>query len=105
MKRWLLGLLLLVFVVGCGAPTLDTTSEESMKKSIDAMGAKLTDQEKGQLAGALLMHTMSKAFSAEGAGGDQKPHEICKELHGLTAEQIIAKGKAQVDAMGKEAKP
>jgi hypothetical protein len=105
MKRWPVCLLLLVVVVGCGAPTLDTTSEESMKRSMDAMSAKLSQEDQGQLAGALVIHSMSKALDAMKAGGKAAPHEMCKELHGLTAQQIIAKGKEKVAEMERQKTP
>jgi hypothetical protein len=112
MKPCLFGLML-VFVVGCGPPklmhgsgepTLDTTSEESMQKSVVAMESKLSDEQKRELTGALLNYSMREAFRAEGAGGS-KPHEWCKALHGLTAEQIIVQGKAAAEAMERAAKP
>ena len=104
-RRLLCLLLFLVVVVGCGAPTLDTTSEESMKRSMDAMSAKLHKEDQGQLAGALMIHSMSKAFDAIKAGGKAEPHELCKELHGLTARQIIAKGREKAAEMEKQPKP
>jgi hypothetical protein len=105
MKRWLVCFLPLVVLVGCGAPTLDTTSKESMKRSMEAMSAKLSPEDQGQLAGALLIHSMSKGFDAMKAGGKAEPHEMCKELHGLTAQQIIAKGKEKVAEMERQKTP
>lgn len=94
MKNFVAVVLLSLFVVGCGkTPTLDTSSKEAYASSLKAMSDKLDDDGKKKLAGAVMLYSMGDMFAAGMSGKKLEPHVAAKELHGLNAEQIIAKGQ------------
>ena len=87
-------MLTLVLVFGCGgAPTLDASSEESLKSSMQAMAEKLSAEEKHKFAASVAMHGMGNMFQSAMSGEKKELHVMLKDLHGLTAQQIIAKGQ------------
>ena len=102
MNKFFLLLCALMLVVGCGgAPTLDASSEESLKSSMEAMAKNLSEEEKQKFAASVAMHGMGNMFQAAMSGeeGEEKElHAMLKDLHGLTAQQIIAKGQEKADA-------
>jgi len=89
----LLILLLLVVLVGCGAPRFDGSSQKAAEASIEAMSAGMSEEESQQLAASvvtiLFTENLARAFSG------QKPTdaEIYASLDGLTAAEIIAKAE------------
>ena len=99
MNKVFLLLCALVLVVGCGgAPTLDASSEASLKSSMEAMAKSLSDEDKQKLASSVALHGMGNMFQSAMSGEKKELHEMLKDLHGLTAQQIIAKGQEKADA-------
>ena len=98
MNKFFLLLCALMLVVGCGgAPTLDASSEESLKSSMEAMAKNLSEEEKQKFAASVAMHGMGNMFQAAMSGEEKELHAMLKDLHGLTAQQIIAKGQEKAD--------
>ena len=85
----------LLLVVGCGGgPTLDASSEESLKSSMEAMAKNLSEEDQKKFTGYLQLVGRSKQLVAAGSGKELPLHEALKDSHGLTASQIIAKREA-----------
>jgi len=107
MKAKLGFLLLVVLLAGCGAATLDTSSDEALQASIKRMGDGLNEADKKAFVGSLAILTMKNAMpemmqdamkqSVSGQNVQPKtPSAMMKPLHGLTAQQIITKGREAV---------
>lgn len=83
--RKLIASALVVLASGCsggGAPTLDATSEQTVKASVERMTDALPESERPAFVRALARQAMSNALKP---GGPYKP------LHGLTAAEITAR--------------
>lgn len=93
------GLLLLSLVVGCGAltePTLDATSEETLRTSLDNMVRGMSESEKQQFisdARSMLIHSGARGQQqVDALNGVETPVvELFKPLHGMTVSEIEAK--------------
>lgn len=87
-------LLAMIFVLltACGAPTLDTSSDEKLEQSLQAMIEKLPENEQSQVAQTVMGMYMMSAFAA--FGGEEAALKARKnldaELHGKTAKEILA---------------
>lgn len=99
---------LVLFLAGCGgASTLDTSSDEALQASIEAMGEGKTQEEKEQLAASMMTLVMKeggmqKMFEASMSGGNAPPTaDLFKSMHGKTAQQIINEAKAAAEQMEK----
>lgn len=73
------------------APTLDTSSEEAFKSSLEAMAEPLDDEGKRQLAGSIMLIGMKNAFKGE------KELDMFKDMDGWTAEQLIEAGRGMAE--------
>ncbi len=99
MNKFFLLVCALALVVGCGgAPTLDTSSEASFKSSMEAMAKNMSEEEKQKFAASVAMHGMGNMFQSAMSGEKKELHDMLKDLHGLTAQQIIAKGQEKANA-------
>lgn len=92
-----------LMLVACGdsgsfdsSVTLDTSSEEAMEASIDAMTEGMDDTGKQELAGALATIMMIRGLEMMGQdlSREETQARMVEGLHGLTAAEIIAKAKA-----------
>jgi PBP1b-binding outer membrane lipoprotein LpoB len=83
-----------LFLAGC-APKLDTSSKESMEKSVAAMTADMTAEQKVALQQAMMKISLSAIGSASGNFllGAAKAEESMKKLDGMTADEIIETAK------------
>lgn len=85
-----------LFLTGC-TPTLDTSSEESIQKSLTEMTKGMTAEQKVKLQEAM----MKISFSAIASGvesknlllGAAKAEEAIKQLDGMTSDEIIETAK------------
>jgi PBP1b-binding outer membrane lipoprotein LpoB len=91
---FLLAVPLALFLTGC-APKLDTSSKEAMEKSVAAMTADMTAEQKVKLQEAMLKISFSAVGSASGnlLLGAAKAEEAIKKLDGMTADEIIETAK------------
>ena len=102
---------LLMGVIGCheSQATLDCTNQQTLEASIKAMAAPLSDEDQRAFAGSIGVEGMGQAMKEELRQIDarlregkpfmeipKEPDDVCpyvRHLHGLTAQEIIAKGK------------
>ena len=84
--------LAMLALISCGEPTLDTSSEAAMEKSLKAMTSELSQEKREEVAksvaGVYFIIGLKGAFN----GKDQSEieAEVGEMLHGKTASQIIA---------------
>ncbi len=94
MKIKFIFVLLALALVGCGEPTLDGTTEEAMKASVEKVAAKLDDAKKLKFKESLQVVAFSKLDVNSMMAGKQTPADasasMFKELNGKTADQVIA---------------
>lgn len=104
MRGILLGsCLLAVTLTGCGGPTLDASSDQTLKDSMERMTADMSDKEKVQFGMAVakltVKDTLQNALQNIGDSGlkgltsPTEPSEVFKSMDGMTADEIIAKAK------------
>jgi hypothetical protein len=94
--------LLLATLCGCGGPpTVDATTDETAQASIERIGSTLDDAGKRRFMGAVMALSMGPALqrAASAARGESpaapmSASETIKALHGLSADEIIAKAEA-----------
>jgi len=84
-----------IFLVGCSKPTVDASSDESMKTSIAKVRESLPAEKRTQFDEALQLMAFSKidlkSIFTEGAAGVGNLEGKMKDaVHGKTGEQIIA---------------
>ena len=100
----------LVLCGGCGGPTVDASSEETFKKSIEDMAAKMDAAKAERFRKAVGSLMMGKVVFAGRIKDEASAAAKVKEVfHGKTADQIIAVGetvtaekKAEVEKMMKQ---
>ncbi len=75
--------------------TLDTSSEEAMEASMDAMMEGMSKVEQQQLAAALAGIMMMRGFEMMGQdlSEEEAAARMMEGLHGLTAAELIAKAE------------
>lgn len=75
--------------------TLDTSSEDAMAASMDAMTAGMSDDDKQKLGAALAGIMMMRGFEMMGQDlpEDEVQARMVEGLHGLTAAELIAKAE------------
>ena len=88
----ILGSTLLLGLAGCdGEPTIDATSEETLKTSVDAIAKGITDEKKREKFEASVMSiALAEAFGSMEKDEKEIEANMKKALHGKTADQIIA---------------
>lgn len=87
-------LLFSVVLVGCGSePTLDTSSEEAFKTSMERMTADMSPEEAAELQVAIQEILFDELFGSLGNGMPSEAigASVAKEIDGLTASEILAK--------------
>ena len=102
MKRLLI--LIMLVVVGCGKsgpPTLDTTNDQSLEASMEAMKNTLAGEERGDFVLCVLtLRSYSEFYNDEKGVIRTRPSDKTKKFHGMTAQQILA----EIDLDGKRSK-
>jgi hypothetical protein len=96
-----LALLTLLTLAGCNAePRIDASSEATLKASMKKMDEKLTEKKKQELAHATMILTIPQMTNvAPDSSAPQATKEsVYKTLHGMTADEIIAKAKQQAES-------
>ncbi|AOE49604.1 DUF6694 family lipoprotein [Kangiella sediminilitoris] len=79
-------------LTACGEPTIDASSEEAMKASMEEVTKDMTEAEKAQF-GTAIMAVMMK-IAMENMSDEEKAEEAMKEaLDGKTADEIIEMSK------------
>lgn len=86
-----------LLLTGC-TPTLDTSSQEAMEKSVAAMTKDMTAEQRVELQKAMMVITASAMGNGMKSGGmllgAAKIEDAIKDLHGMTVDEIIAKAKS-----------
>lgn len=95
MKKLGLVIGLSTLLAACGAPTLDATSEESRKSSIERMKQALPDGERGRFERAVMIVAMD-GLSIADSGGSVDAALVT--LDGKTAEEIMSEADSIVAA-------
>lgn len=99
MKRTLiLFAVVLIFVAGCtkSAPTIDASSSEAFKASLDRVEKSLPVEKQAKFRAAVMLITISGISASEVTSKDGATHSIermKKRLDGKTGEEIIAEGE------------
>jgi hypothetical protein len=82
------------FCAGCSDPTIDASSEESMKASVEKVGASLDAAKREQFEEAVAMLGISVVQSPGVFGDEAAMKKQMKEtFDGKTADEIIAAGE------------
>lgn len=102
----LIKIILLAFglslLAACGQPTVDGSSNESVKQSIEKMNKSLSEAEQKKFQEAVLMIALNQAMSQmdmekmmKGESPDPEviQAQVRERLHGKTAQEIIAEGE------------
>jgi hypothetical protein len=107
-----LGVVLSVLVLcgGCGGPTVDASSEETFKKSVEDMASKMDAAKAERFRKAVGSLMMGKVVFAGRIKDQASAAAKVKEVfHGKTADEIIAEGekayaeqKAKIENMTKQ---
>ncbi len=107
MRMWpcLVALLGMMFVVGC-KPTIDTSSEETFKTSVEKVKNSLDKDTQPKFEAALIVVSMKHAMEGGASADSEKKAKAA--LNGKTANEIIAEAekidpnfKANVDKVEK----
>lgn len=94
MKKLIVMVALMFLVAGCGDKKVDSTTDESLKSSLEAVKSSLSDEKKKEFEDAI----QALAFSEIGnifevaANPDGMQRKIKDKLDGKTANEIIAEG-------------
>ncbi len=93
-----------LLLTACGDPKLDGASDETMKKSVQEIMAKLPDDKKEEFKKTLTGIYMLAALAS--MGGDQSQDEVratmSAKLDGKTADDIFAMAKEIKEKMEKK---
>jgi hypothetical protein len=90
----LLGIVLSLLFTGCGKPTIDTSSDEKLKASIEKVKASLPDEQKERFEEAVQIVAFSEMdlssfFAASQADTGSMERKMKEALDGLSAEEVI----------------
>ncbi|GAA4356084.1 DUF6694 family lipoprotein [Kangiella marina] len=81
-----------LFLTACGAPTIDASSEQAMKESVEEMTKDMTEAEKTEFGMAIMAVTMKVAM--QNMGNPEKAEEAVQDaLDGKTVEEVIEMSK------------
>jgi tetratricopeptide (TPR) repeat protein len=107
-----LGVILSLLVAGCGKPTIDTSSDENMKESIEKVKTSLPDEQKDDFEEALQIVAfsgidLSDFFATSQADTGATERKMKESLNGKTGEQVIKlaasiKAKREAERLKKE---
>ena len=77
-------------LAGCGEPTLDTSSDEAMKESVQEIMADLSEEDQKRFKKTLTGIYMLAALSSMGDGNSEDAKaKINAKLDGKTAEEVF----------------
>lgn len=94
MKKLLAVAMLSLFLVGCGEPKLDMSSEETSKASMKVMKEKLSPEDAKRLDKAATRVVAQAAFLSN--GDKEEMFSLMKaKLDGKTAQEIIEMGEGK----------
>lgn len=81
-----------MFLAGCGGPTIDASSEESFKKSVEEVRKPLDEAKRQQFDQAVATLMFAKVLHAPGAlGNEAEAKKVMKQtFDGKTADEVIA---------------
>lgn len=85
-------LLVVLFVcVGCGDPTIDTSTTKNFQESMKEVTAKLSDAKKEKFKEAMVSYLFLKTMTLieNGMSEDEAKVQVEKSLDGKTAEDVI----------------
>ncbi|OOE57263.1 DUF6694 family lipoprotein [Salinivibrio sp. IB282] len=84
----LLAIATILMLSGCGKPTLDTSSDETMKESVQKIMTDLSKEDQERFKKTLTGIYMGTLASLDGDAEDAK-EEVNENLHGKTAEEVF----------------
>lgn len=95
--RKLAPFVLLFALTGCGEPTIDSSSQETMKSSMAEMMESLPEEKQQALQASLAQLFLKVGFTAmqNGASEEDINAKIAESISGKTADEIIALSKPQ----------
>jgi len=84
-----------LFLMGCSDPTIDASSDESMKESIDKVRDSLPESERKEFDDSIQILAFSQIdmkdlFAAGATGAGNLEGKVRDSLDGMTAEQVIS---------------
>jgi len=94
MKKLIAMLILVTLVAGCGDKKVDSSTDETLKSSIEAVKSSLNEEKKKEFEDAiqaLAFSEIGNIFEAA-ANPDGMQRKIKDKLNGKTADEIIAEG-------------
>ncbi|RDX37265.1 hypothetical protein DZA50_02405 [Kangiella sp. HD9-110m-PIT-SAG07] len=81
-----------LFLTACGAPTIDASSEEAMKTSMEEITKDMSEAEKTEFGMAIMAVSMQVAM--ENMGNPEKAEGAVQDaLDGKTAQEVIEMSK------------
>lgn len=100
-KRILASIVIAFFVIGCGSPRIDTSSDEKMKASIEEIKKSLSDEKRKDFEDALKVVYFSKVNfdlkSIMALGSQETANNMMSEakalLNNKTADEVISEAK------------
>ena len=81
------------FLSGCGEPTIDASSKESLDSSMHEIVEGLEPQQRRDFESAMRTISMRIVFSSIGGSKEAVEEKLIAELDGKTAEEIIELAK------------
>jgi len=95
MKKTILFLIVLSILTGCSKKKVDSSSDENLKRSIEAVKGSLSNEKKKEFEEAVQAIAFSEIgdIFAIAANPDGMQRKIKDKLDGKTADEIIAEGK------------
>jgi hypothetical protein len=106
MKKLLVMAMVAVLVAGCGEKKVDSSSDESLESSLEAVKSSLSDEKKKEFEDAiqaLVFSEIGNIFEAA-ANPDGMQRKIKDKLDGKTADEIIVEGNRVIAERNKKAR-
>jgi len=93
MKRFLVLLIMAVFLSGCADPKIDTSTEDSQKKSIEKVRNALSEQKRTEFDDAMKIIVFSKVNLFNPKESEYTMKNAITSLNGKNGNEVIAEGK------------
>ena len=90
MKKFFIACAVTVMLTGCGKAKLDSTSDATMKASIEKMTKNSTKEQKEKLAQAIVVIGMKIGFDNMNESQENIEKKFHAQINGKTMEEIIA---------------
>ncbi|MEI3002748.1 MAG: DUF6694 family lipoprotein [Victivallis sp.] len=91
MKRVILLVATMMLLAGCGRDTLNGSSEDAFKSSLQKMTQKLSEDDRKKVAATITMMIMQETGPAALQGKAVDMNEVCKKFDGMTLSDIMKK--------------